>query len=107
MPMAQSPDTCSMSRETCVVGGKATADQRELIDAVRVSVEAGIERCLPGVTVGRVARRCEEAMAGTAYAKKHGNPESQMAGVWGHGLGLGFEPPWIDPSSTVVIEEGM
>ena len=30
-----------------------------------------------------------------------------MGGAWGHGLGLAFEPPWIHPSSDVLLEEGM
>ena len=29
-----------------------------------------------------------------------------MGGFWGHGLGLGFEPPWIGPQSTAVVEPG-
>ena len=28
-------------------------------------------------------------------------------GFWGHGLGLGWEPPWIGPQSSERVEEGM
>jgi Xaa-Pro aminopeptidase len=29
-----------------------------------------------------------------------------MGGFWGHGLGLGFEPPWLGPDSTEVVAAG-
>jgi Xaa-Pro dipeptidase len=30
-----------------------------------------------------------------------------MSGFWGHGLGLGLEPPWIGPDSPETVEDGM
>jgi Xaa-Pro aminopeptidase len=54
-----------------------------------------------------VAGRCEDALAASAYTREYGTPASTMGGAWGHGLGLAFEPPWIDPGSDVVVEEGM
>jgi Xaa-Pro aminopeptidase len=30
-----------------------------------------------------------------------------MSGFWGHGLGVGWEPPWIGPGSRELVEEGM
>ena len=30
-----------------------------------------------------------------------------MSGFWGHGLGLGWEPPWIGPDNLQVVEQGM
>jgi Xaa-Pro aminopeptidase len=30
-----------------------------------------------------------------------------MSGFWGHGLGLGFEPPWIGVDTRDVAEPGM
>jgi Xaa-Pro aminopeptidase len=61
----------------------------------------------PGVTLGAVADRCEAALASSSYTRRHGTPASALGGAWGHGLGLGFEPPWIDVGSEVVVEEGM
>jgi Xaa-Pro aminopeptidase len=90
-----------------VVGQPPTPTQRLMLDAVRDSVRAGIAALRPGVRLGAVARRCDEALAASAYSREHGAPASTMGGAWGHGLGLGFEPPWIDPSSEVVVEEGM
>jgi Xaa-Pro aminopeptidase len=90
-----------------VVGRPPSGTQRLLLDAVTDSVRAGIAAVRPGVTLGVVARRCDEALAASAYSREHGPPASVMGGAWEHGLGLGFEPPWIDPRSEVVAEEGM
>jgi len=59
--------------------------------------------------VGRpAAERLGDAVALVAADEfGHGMPASTMGGAWGHGLGLGFEPPWVDPGSQVVAEEGM
>lgn len=91
---------------TKVVGDAATGEQRDLIDALRGAVAAGIEELRPGVRLSDVARRCEEALAGSTHARRHGVPAHVMGGFWGHGLGLGFEPPWIGPASGEVVEEG-
>jgi Xaa-Pro aminopeptidase len=90
-----------------VVGRPPSRAQRLLLDAVRDSVRAGVAALRPGVTLGAVARRCDEALAASAYSREHGPPASVMGGAWGHGLGLAFEPPWIHPGSEVVVEEGM
>jgi Xaa-Pro aminopeptidase len=60
----------------------------------------------PGVPLSEIVRCCEDALASSGHARRHGVPEHVMFGFWGHGLGLGFEPPWIGPTSTEVVEEG-
>jgi Xaa-Pro dipeptidase len=90
-----------------VVGRPPDDEQRALLEAVVDSVAAGVERLRPGVTLGEVARRCDEVLAASAYARDHGMPHSPMDGAWGHGIGVSFEPPWIDPGSEVVVAEGM
>jgi Xaa-Pro aminopeptidase len=89
-----------------VVGGAASDEQLELIDAMRVCVRAGVDALRPGVALSDVARCCEDALAATEHARRHGVPEHLMDGFWGHGLGLAFEPPWIGPDSDDVVEEG-
>ena len=91
---------------TVVVGDTATSEQSELIAALRTSVLAGIEALRPGVELSEVARACEEALAASAHARRHGTPEHLMGGFWGHGLGLAFEPPWLGPDSHEVVEPG-
>ncbi|GAA3240278.1 M24 family metallopeptidase [Nonomuraea helvata] len=95
---------------TWVVGEEPTTEQRRLLDAVRDSVLAGIDLLRPGRTFGEVARRCQEVFERSAFAAHHGLPEAEMHGVWGHGLGLSFEPPWIiedGPHAGERAEAGM
>jgi len=89
-----------------VVGGTASDEQLELIDALRESVLAGVQALRPGVPLTEVVRACEDALAGSAHARRHGIPANLMGGFWGHGLGLGFEPPWVGPGSPEVVEPG-
>jgi Xaa-Pro aminopeptidase len=92
---------------TVVVGGSPTGEQAELTEAVHGSVAAGIGGLSPGVRLAEVARRCEEALAASAHARRYGVPSHPMGGFWGHGLGLGFEPPWIGSESDGIVEGGM
>jgi Xaa-Pro aminopeptidase len=91
---------------TVVVGGQASDAQQALIDALRDSVLAGVAALRPGVALADVARACEEALAGSPHARRHGVPPNLMGGFWGHGLGLAFEPPWIGPDSRETVEAG-
>jgi Xaa-Pro aminopeptidase len=91
---------------TVVVGRAATDEQTDLIDALRACVMAGIDSLRPGVPLTEVVRACEDALATSAHARRHGVPQHVMGGFWGHGLGLGFEPPWIGPDNTEVVEPG-
>ena len=90
-----------------VVGRSPTQEQQEILDAVRDSVHTGTELLRPGKTLGAVARRCEEVLKASAYARRRGLPQSMMGGTWGHSLGLDWGPPWIESSSSTVIQSGM
>jgi Xaa-Pro aminopeptidase len=90
-----------------VVGRSPTQEQQEILDAVRDSVHAGTELLRPGETLGAVARRCEEVLSASAYARRHGLPQTTMGGTWGHSLGLDWGAPWIEPASSTVIRSGM
>ncbi|MFI6741101.1 M24 family metallopeptidase [Nonomuraea sp. NPDC050451] len=95
---------------TWVVGGEPTTEQRRLLEAVRESVLAGIELLRPGRRFGQVARRCQEVFERSSFAVHHGLPWSETDGLWGHGLGLSLEPPWITeggPDADGLIEAGM
>jgi Xaa-Pro aminopeptidase len=89
-----------------VVGDVASEEQLEFIGAMHASVTAGIDVLRPGVAVSEVVRACEDALAASEHARRHGVPEHLMGGFWGHGLGLGFEPPWLGPDSAEVVEPG-
>jgi Xaa-Pro aminopeptidase len=90
-----------------VVGRLPTQEQQEILDAVRHSVQAGTELLRPGETLGAVARRCEEGLGASSYARRHGPPRAMMGGTWGHSLGLDWGSPWIEPTSSTVIRPGM
>jgi Xaa-Pro dipeptidase len=90
-----------------VVGRAPTQRQQEILDAVRDSVRAGTELLQPGETLGAVARRCEEVLGASAYARRHGPPREMMGGTWGHSLGLDWGSPWIESTSSTVIRPGM
>jgi Xaa-Pro aminopeptidase len=90
-----------------VVGQPPTQEQQEILDAVRDSVQAGIEFLRPGETLGAVARRCEEVLGASSYAHRHGPPWATMGGTWGHSLGLDWGAPWIESTSSTVIRPGM
>jgi Xaa-Pro aminopeptidase len=92
---------------TVVVGGAPSDEQADLIDAMRESIRAGIDALRPGVALAEVAQRCEEALAASAHARRHGVPGHLMGGFWGHGVGLGWEPPWVGPDSAEVAEPGL
>jgi Xaa-Pro aminopeptidase len=90
-----------------VVGRLPTQEQQEILDAVRDSVQAGTELLRPGETLGAVARRCEEVLMASAYARRHGLPRAMMGGTWGHSLGLDWGAPWLESASSTVIQPGM
>jgi Xaa-Pro aminopeptidase len=77
-----------------------------MLDAVRDSVLAGVETVAPGRTLGDVARACDAAYDASAFARSGRGARPALA-AWGHSLGLAWERPWIDASSTVVLEPGM
>jgi Xaa-Pro dipeptidase len=90
-----------------VVGRSPIEEQQEILDAVRDSVRAGTELLRPNQTLGAVARRCEEVLAASAYAHRHGLPQSTMGDTWGHSLGLDWGSPWIESTSSILIRPGM
>jgi Xaa-Pro aminopeptidase len=90
-----------------VVGRAPTQEQQEILDAVRDSVRAGTELLGPGETLGAVARRCEEVLDASTYARRRGPLREMMGGTWGHSLGLDWGAPWIESACSTVIQPGM
>lgn len=89
-----------------VVGRAPDAAQRELIDAGRDSVLAGVAAVRPGATLGDVARACSEVFAASAFATS-GRGLAPEFESWGHSLGLNWEAPYVDAGSDVEIVPGM
>ncbi len=89
-----------------VVGADPTDRQAMLLNAVRDVTLAGLAAVRPGVTVGAVARACDEQWASGALVRAGLAAPTGFA-AWGHSTSLCWEEPWITASSTVVLEPGM
>lgn len=85
-----------------VVGAEPTAAQEAAYRLARTSIDAAADAAKPGATVGDLARAADELLAEGGYDFEHA--EFQAGG---HGLGLGFEAPWIRPENERPIEVGM
>jgi Xaa-Pro aminopeptidase len=82
---------------TVVVGGRPTARQRELVDRANDIVTELMGEIKPGRRVIDVARRGNELRAAT------GTEEDQPGKMWpiyGHGVGLFWEDPWLLADTT-------
>jgi len=96
-----------------VVGRVPTAAQRELLEASVALIDDLVEATRPGVRIGDLYAR------GAAWLTEHGFGEHRGAldesgtdfgrlfPAFGHGVGLGLEPPWIVDGEPTVVEEGM
>jgi Xaa-Pro aminopeptidase len=81
--------------------GPPTNRQIELFEAAIDIVEAAISEIRPGATAEVVAR------AGLAKQTALGYPNDGVFSGLGHGVGLGWDAPWLAPGDTTVIEPGM
>lgn len=91
---------------TTVVGGDPRDDQLVVLDASVGLVEHLAVIVKPGMTAAEVHRHgmqwLSEAAAGTPLALS-----GEESPILGHGLGLGWESPWLRPNEDVVLEPGM
>jgi Xaa-Pro aminopeptidase len=90
-----------------IAGSPGSVDQELMVEATREIVLAGIAAVRPGESLGAVARQWRRALADSAFARRLGTPCHPTGGIWGHGLGITFEEPWIDETSDVQIRTGM
>jgi Xaa-Pro aminopeptidase len=81
--------------------GPALPGQIEAFEAAIACVEAGIAAVRPGATAGDVA---EAALA--KLAELDFSPESDFSGL-GHGIGMGWDAPWLVPGDGTVLVPGM
>ncbi len=86
-----------VGRTSCV--GKPTMEQESLMETAVLSTEAMEKATRPGVKAYELA---EVAMR---VAKEQGHSEHLMHVILGHGIGVGHDPPIINPDSEDVIQE--
>lgn len=81
--------------------GPATAEQVRVFEAPLLAVQAAIAAVRPGTTAAAVARAGRERLEGLGFAL-----EGAFKG-FGHGIGLGWDSPWLVESDATVLEENM
>ena len=77
---------------TVIVGGKGSARQRDLIEKANDIVTVLMDEIRPGVKIADIAAR------GNALRAATGTEEDQPGKMWpiyGHGVGLFWEDPWL------------
>jgi Xaa-Pro aminopeptidase len=94
---------------TRVIGDDPTDAQRDLIQAAIDVVDAVCGAIRPGVTAAQVYAVGEKAMAENAVVSSLPVEEADTEGfpAVGHGIGLGWEAPWLTPTDQTVLEPGM
>jgi Xaa-Pro aminopeptidase len=101
----------------CVVGGKASRDQREVLEAAIDAVNAGIAAIGPGARAGAVYEAVHSVLAQRSMLPKPVAEQGQDGEVLnalstsfpahGHSFGMGWEPPWLVEGADQTIEESM
>ncbi|MGW4822788.1 M24 family metallopeptidase [Streptomyces sp. NPDC004227] len=85
-----------------VSGGAPDPAQADLLEAAIAAVDAGIAAVRPGLTGAELYRVVEEVLVDAGV----NTPQSEVFGH-GHGIGLGFEWPFVLPFEQRRIEAGM
>jgi Xaa-Pro aminopeptidase len=96
------------ARSRCV-GDEPTAEQRELLEAVIGGVGAMCEAIRPGVTAGDVFTAGDEFLSACEAIRQLPKDEPALVSfpALGHGIGLGWEGPYLAPGDETVLEPGM
>jgi len=81
--------------------GAATNRQVDLFEAAIECVEAGIGACKVGATAEQIARAGLDKQRSLGYDIK-----GVFSGL-GHGIGLGWDAPWLAPGETLEIQPNM
>ena len=81
--------------------GQPTAEQVRVFEAPIVAVQAAMDVIRPGVTAAEVARVGREALEGQGFPL-----EGAFKG-FGHGIGLGWDSPWLVESDHTVLQKDM
>lgn len=96
---------------TVVVGETTNAEQQRLIETLHAGLDAVLDTLGPGVMVRDAVAAGETVLATagvvTAETGQPGQIQASYPAHWGHGLGLGWERPWMVADSDAVIEPAM
>jgi Xaa-Pro aminopeptidase len=94
---------------TRVAGDEPTEPQRELVDASIQVVDAVCAAIRPGRTAAQVYAVGAQAMADSEVIARIPVEAADTEGfpAVGHGIGLGWEAPWLTPVDDTVLVPGM
>jgi Xaa-Pro aminopeptidase len=81
--------------------GEPTADQIAVYEAPIAAVQAGIAAIVPGATAADVAK------AGLAALEERGFQLEGSFQGFGHGIGMGWDSPWLIPDDHTPLVPGM
>lgn len=81
--------------------GQPTAEQVRVFEGPIVAVQAAMNVIQPGVTAAEVARVGREAL------EAQGFPLEGAFKGFGHGIGLGWDSPWLVESDQTVLQKDM
>jgi len=81
--------------------GNGTAEQIRVFEAPMLAVQAAMAKVRPGVTASEVARAGREKLEELGFEF-----EGAFKG-FGHGVGLGWDSPWLIESDHTVLEKDM
>ena len=91
--------------------GEASEKQRKLLDTLHAALGTVIDFIKPGVSAQEIVACGDSALASLGVATAEKGAPGQITGsypvLWGHGLGLGFERPWLISGEELTIEEDM
>jgi Xaa-Pro aminopeptidase len=87
---------CDFGRSWVIGGGAANPRYAEQVRALRAALDAAIGAARPGATAGDVARAGAGALSGAL--------EPTYPPHWGHGLGMGWEGPWLVAESREPLD---
>lgn len=81
--------------------GRASNAQADVFESTIAVVEAGIAAITPGISGAGVMQ------AGSARQAELGFPPAGNFQGFGHGIGLGWDDPWLAPGVTKTLQPGM
>ncbi len=88
---------CDFGRSWVIGGEEEDRGAQQAIDNLRTALAAAYEAARPGATAGDVARAGAGAL--------HEGFSTAYPPHWGHGLGVGWEGPWMLPDSDEPLED--
>jgi Xaa-Pro aminopeptidase len=94
---------------TRIAGDQPTEVQGDLVETAIEIVNTICAAIKPGIRASDVYRVGASAMAASQVLRRIPDEESDTEGfpAVGHGIGLGWEAPWLTPTDDTVLEAGM